>query len=174
MFSEPPGLVLLEVELDNPDEVPDLPAEIAALVVREVSTEPASTNHRLAPRPGTAADPVPARRPSPPEIVAARRRLTPGPGGGTLVSMAPHRPDDDRSDDLPPSEAARARRRDHDAAAAARAGMRTGLAKQFKQVLDAQAKRARDGDDQDAAPRPVTRPTRAKRPARPPRPPEPG
>ena len=88
--------------------------------------------------------------------------------------MAPHRPDDDGSDDLPPSEAARARRRDHDAAAAARAGMRTGLAKQFKQVLDAQARRVRDGDDQDAVPRPVTRPTRAKRPARPPRPPEPG
>jgi len=97
--------------------------------------------------------------------------LTPAPGGGTLAPMTSHRPDDDRSDDLPPTEAARARRRDHDAAAAARAGMRTGLAKQFKQVLDAQAKRARDADEQDAAPRPVTRPPRAKRP---PRPPEPG
>ena len=60
--------------------------------------------------------------------------------------MPPIRPDDDpddAGDDLPPTEAARARRRDHDAAAAARSGMRTGLAKQFKQVLDAQAKRAR-------------------------------
>lgn len=56
--------------------------------------------------------------------------------------MAPRDPDDER-EDLPPSEAARARRRDHDAGAAARSGMRTGLAKQFKQVLDAQAKRAR-------------------------------
>jgi CYTH domain-containing protein len=58
VFSEPPGLVLLEVELGDPDEVPDLPAEIAALVVREVSTEPAYTNHHLALRPGTAEDPV--------------------------------------------------------------------------------------------------------------------
>ncbi len=47
-------------------------------------------------------------------------------------------------DDLPPNEWARARRRDHDTAAAARSGMRTGLAKQFKQVLDAQVKRAQE------------------------------
>jgi hypothetical protein len=53
------------------------------------------------------------------------------------------KPPDDRSDELPPAEAARARRRDHDAAASARSGMRTGLAKQFKQVLDAQVKRGR-------------------------------
>jgi len=52
-------------------------------------------------------------------------------------------PTGDPTDDLPPAEAARARRRDHDAGAAARSGMRTGLAKQFKQVLDAQARRAR-------------------------------
>jgi CYTH domain-containing protein len=51
VFSEPPGLVLLEVELDDPADVPELPAEIAALVVREVSTDPAYTNHRLALRP---------------------------------------------------------------------------------------------------------------------------
>ena len=56
--------------------------------------------------------------------------------------MTPKQPDD-RSDELPPAEAARARRRDHDAAAAERSGMRTGLAKQFKQVLDAQVKRGR-------------------------------
>ncbi len=53
------------------------------------------------------------------------------------------RPPDDRADELPPTEAARARRRDHDATAIGRKGMRTGLAKQFKQVLDAQVKRGR-------------------------------
>lgn len=52
VFSEPPGLVLLEVELDDPADVPDLPSSIAALVVREVSTDPAYTNHALALRPG--------------------------------------------------------------------------------------------------------------------------
>lgn len=56
--------------------------------------------------------------------------------------MSTHGPDDD-PDDLSPAEAARARRRDHDAGAAARSGMRTGLAKQFKQVLEAQVRRAR-------------------------------
>jgi hypothetical protein len=50
--------------------------------------------------------------------------------------------DDDRPPELTPAEAARARRRDRDAEAAAREGMRTGLAKQFKQVLDEQARRA--------------------------------
>jgi len=47
-------------------------------------------------------------------------------------------------DEIPPAEAARERRRDRDADAQARAGMRTGLAKQFKQVLDTQVKRARE------------------------------
>jgi hypothetical protein len=56
--------------------------------------------------------------------------------------MTPKSPDDP-AEDLPPAEAARARRRDHDAAAAERSGMRTGLAKQFKQVLDAQVRRGR-------------------------------
>ena len=65
--------------------------------------------------------------------------------------MAPARSDDDTSDDLSPAEAARDRRRDHDAAAAARSGMRTGLAKQFKQVLDAQLKRARSAGSRGAA-----------------------
>lgn len=50
---------------------------------------------------------------------------------------------DDYTDDLPPSEAARKRRRDRDMDSSARAGMKTGLAKQFKQVLDAQVKRAK-------------------------------
>ncbi|MGA2512011.1 MAG: hypothetical protein ABSG37_00105 [Candidatus Limnocylindrales bacterium] len=50
---------------------------------------------------------------------------------------------DDHEDELRPAEAARSKRRDRDADAAARAGMKTGLAKQFKQVLDTQVKRAR-------------------------------
>ncbi|MGA3029815.1 MAG: hypothetical protein ABSE58_03620 [Candidatus Limnocylindrales bacterium] len=53
---------------------------------------------------------------------------------------------DGYDDDLPPAEVAREKRRDRDADAAARAGMRTGLAKQFKQVLDSQRKRAEDDD----------------------------
>ena len=59
---------------------------------------------------------------------------------------------DDTPDELPPSEAARARRRDHDAGAGARSGMRTGLAKQFKQVLDAQVKRAKRRPDRGHPP----------------------
>jgi hypothetical protein len=65
------------------------------------------------------------------------------------------KPPDDRADELPPTEAARARRRDHDAAAAERAGMRTGLAKQFKQVLDAQVKRGRAAGQGDEEPPPA-------------------
>jgi hypothetical protein len=49
-------------------------------------------------------------------------------------------------DQIPPSEAARDKRRDRAAEAQARAGMRTGLAKQFKQVLDVQRKRADEVD----------------------------
>jgi hypothetical protein len=56
--------------------------------------------------------------------------------------------DRDDADDLPPAEAARDRRRDHDLRAAEREGMRTGLAKQFKQVLDAQAKRGREAEEE--------------------------
>jgi hypothetical protein len=47
-------------------------------------------------------------------------------------------------DGLTPAEAARDRRRDRDAEAESRAGMQTGLAKQFKQVLDAQRRRAEE------------------------------
>lgn len=47
-------------------------------------------------------------------------------------------------DELPPAEAAREKRRDRDAEARSRAGMRTGLAKQFKQVLDVQRRRAEE------------------------------
>jgi len=60
---------------------------------------------------------------------------------------------DGYDDELPPSETARGKRRDRDAEAGARAGMRTGLAKQFKQVLDAQARRARELET-DAEPDP--------------------
>jgi hypothetical protein len=52
------------------------------------------------------------------------------------------KPIDQDDGELRPAEAARDRRRDRDADAPARAGMRTGLAKQFKQVLDSQRKRA--------------------------------
>jgi hypothetical protein len=47
-------------------------------------------------------------------------------------------------DEAPPAEAAREKRRDRDAEARTRAGMRTGLAKQFKQVLDVQRRRAEE------------------------------
>ncbi len=45
-------------------------------------------------------------------------------------------------------EAARNRRRDRDSTASERALMRPGLAKQFKQVLDAQAKRGQEAAEQ--------------------------
>jgi hypothetical protein len=50
-------------------------------------------------------------------------------------------------DELPPAEVARDRRRDQDASAGSKAGMRTGLAKQFKQVLDTQRRRAEEVDE---------------------------
>ena len=69
--------------------------------------------------------------------------MTPPPSARTLDPWPNAHPTRGR-DDLPPTEAARARRRDHDAASGARSGMRTGLAEiVFKQVLDAQATRAR-------------------------------
>jgi hypothetical protein len=57
-------------------------------------------------------------------------------------------PDRDDEIELPPAEAERDRRRDHDLRAAEREGMRTGLAKQFKQVLDLAAKRAREDEEE--------------------------
>ena len=56
-------------------------------------------------------------------------------------------------DQIPPAEAAREKRRDRDAEARSRAGMKTGLAKQFKQVLDTQRKRADEVEDGPVGPR---------------------
>jgi CYTH domain-containing protein len=47
VFSQPPGLVMLEVELDDPADVPELPAELAGRVVREVTDDPTYTNYGL-------------------------------------------------------------------------------------------------------------------------------
>lgn len=74
------------------------------------------------------------------------------------------RDDEPRDDELPPSEAARARRRDHNSSAHERAGMRTGLAKGFKQILDAQARRSREADEPDTAAPAKKRTLRSKRP----------
>lgn len=79
VFSEPPGLVLLEVELDDAAEVPDLPPSIAARVVREVSTEPAYANYSLALRDPAAGDDA-AGRDTPGE--------DPSPGVGAAPSVA--------------------------------------------------------------------------------------
>jgi adenylate cyclase len=51
VFTEPSGLVLLEVELEDASEVPALPPAILARLVREVSLEGAYMNHAIALRP---------------------------------------------------------------------------------------------------------------------------
>ena len=51
VFVDPPGLVLLEVELEDAAEVPPLPPVILARLVREVSLESAYMNHEIALRP---------------------------------------------------------------------------------------------------------------------------
>jgi hypothetical protein len=48
------------------------------------------------------------------------------------------------NDDLDPREVARVRRRDRDASAAHTALMRAGMGKVFNQILDAQAKAAKE------------------------------
>jgi hypothetical protein len=53
------------------------------------------------------------------------------------------RDEPDGADDLDRREAARIRRRDRDAAAEARALLRPGMGKVFKQIQDAQAKAAK-------------------------------
>ena len=47
-------------------------------------------------------------------------------------------------DEVDPREVARTKRRDRDASAADRALMKPGMGKVFKQILDAQAKAARE------------------------------
>jgi hypothetical protein len=61
-------------------------------------------------------------------------------------------PDHER-DDLDAREAARARRRDRDVDAQQRELMRPGMGKVFKQIQDAQAKAAREGDSGPSAKR---------------------
>jgi CYTH domain-containing protein len=51
VFAEPPGLVLLEVELEDASDMPTLPPAILARLVREVSLESAYMNHEIALRP---------------------------------------------------------------------------------------------------------------------------
>ena len=50
VFEMPPGLVILEVELEDAAEEPELPPLLRARLVREVSLEPAYLNHELARR----------------------------------------------------------------------------------------------------------------------------
>ncbi len=72
----------------------------------------------------------------------------------------------ERPSELTPAEAARALRRDRDAAAKTRRGMRTGLAKQFKQVLDTQARRAADVEPKAPEAEPKAPGSKAGRPRR--------
>ncbi len=51
VFEDPPGLVLLEVELEEAVDEPDLPPLLRARLVREVSLDTAYLNHELARRP---------------------------------------------------------------------------------------------------------------------------
>jgi len=58
VFAEPPGLVLLEVELEDPLDVPVLPPAILVRLVREVSLESAYMNHAIALWPAAGGRPV--------------------------------------------------------------------------------------------------------------------
>ena len=53
VFAVPPGLVLLEVELEDASDVPALPPRLLVRLVREVSLEIAYLNHELARRPAS-------------------------------------------------------------------------------------------------------------------------
>ena len=57
------------------------------------------------------------------------------------------------ADDIDPREAERIRRRDRDLAAAERALMNPGMGKVFKQILDAQAKAAKEPVKRKRTPR---------------------
>jgi hypothetical protein len=65
-------------------------------------------------------------------------------------------------EELDPREQSRDRRRDREMAAERRALMRAGMGKVFKQIRDAQARTARELDDEP----PATRPSKARRPPR--------
>lgn len=75
--------------------------------------------------------------------------------------------DDALDPEVDPREAARDRRRDRDHSAHARALMRTGLSKGFKQILDSQAHRAeraaRRDDRSPEAQRPKGKPKDERR-----------
>ena len=60
---------------------------------------------------------------------------------------------DHRPDDLDAREAARIRRRDRDAAAEARALMRPGMGKVFKQIRDTEARAAKEPPKRRKRPR---------------------
>jgi hypothetical protein len=62
------------------------------------------------------------------------------------------KPDQDGGD-IDPREAARTRRRDRDAAAEARALMRPGMGKVFKQIQDTQARAAKEPPKRRKGPR---------------------
>ena len=65
------------------------------------------------------------------------------------------------SDEVDPKEVARIRRRDRDAEAEARALMRPGMGKVFKQILDTQAEAAQEAKAAKAS-RPAPKRRRAK------------
>lgn len=56
VFIQPPGLVLLEVELEDASDVPALPPVIQARLLQEVSLEGAYMNHTIALRPPSTAE----------------------------------------------------------------------------------------------------------------------
>lgn len=53
VFDAPPDLVVLEIELEDPTDVPALPPILLARLVREVSLETAFLNYELARRPAS-------------------------------------------------------------------------------------------------------------------------
>jgi len=53
VFAVPPGLVLLEIELEDASDLPALPPLLRVRLVREVSLETAYLNHELARRPAS-------------------------------------------------------------------------------------------------------------------------
>lgn len=75
--------------------------------------------------------------------------MTAASTGPTIRGM----PDGDTPDHVDPREAARIRRRDRDAAAQARALMKPGMGKVFKQIQDMQARAAKKPPKRTKRPR---------------------